>query len=133
MKTIIEKMASNGLLYLIAENKTQKVYKTIAGFLPMMIKNNKKYFILDNKKYLIDPNKVEFGYKYALCADFHTIYHNYSPEKHSIIWDVNLLSPLKHFKYNTYKDAKNAYRIKFGKEPHDWDIKVRLDCIVVTK
>lgn len=119
MKTIIEKMVSNGLLYLIAENKTQKVYKTYGSFLPIAIDNNKEYFIVDNKEYLIDPNKVEFGYKYALSADFQTMWDN--------------LSPLKKFKYNTYKDAKNAYMIRFKKEPDEGEIRKMLDCVVVTE
>lgn len=121
MEELISKLLEEHCIFLIAENKTQKVYKVpMSSYLPMYVgENGKKGFIIDGKEYSIDSNKVELGFKYALRDDFQTM------------WDI--IDSSKHFKYNTRKDAENAYRIKFGEEPHNMDIEVRLDCIVVSQ
>lgn len=121
MEELISKLLEEHCIFLIAENKTQKVYKVpMLICLPMYVgEKGEKGFLIDGKEYPIDSNKVELGFKYALSRDFQTA------------WDT--LLPSKHFKYNTRKDAENAYRIKFGEEPHNMDIEVRLDCIVVSQ
>lgn len=118
MEEVISKLLAEHQIFPIAENDTQKVYKVV--FLPMYVgEKGEKGFLIDGKEYPIDSNKVELGFKYALSRDFQTV------------WDR--LSPSKVYKYNTRKEAENAYRIKFGEKPHDSEIEVRLDCIVVSQ
>lgn len=120
MNKVISALEEQGWIYPVAENNTQKVYKSRVC---VVYYEDRNEYMFGTEEFVVSGDMVvELGFKYALADE------------------LAIVSPLhkqEHFRYKTYKEAEKAWYKTNKRKPivgdNMGDIIRELDCIVIKK